>query len=241
LPNFHKVLRKYCNWKGAKMGYGRRSEWINGREVVLCTRCKQHKPVSEFNLRTPLLHLYQYYCRSCQAEIDKVNHAAEKTKKLSKIQTTSDDGMEIRWCSRCEQWKPLNEFNMKNGSRGLLQNVCRSCQHERDREHYLANSQRVQRNNKAAKIKNRVMGQEHLYKILSMNKCADCGTTDPAVLTFDHVKGQKKYNIASMISRGFSLDALKTEIEKTEVVCFNCHMKREQKRRSLFRSLWGKK
>ncbi len=223
------------------MGYGRRSEWIEGQEQVFCSRCKRYKPVSEFLLRTPLLKLYQYYCRSCQADIDKVNHTAEKAERVRQSLTTLDDGTEVRWCSRCIQWKSVSEFNIKNGKRGLLQNVCRSCQKERDRERYLANSQRVQRNNKIIKIRNRAITQEYVHNVLSTAKCADCGTTDPAVLTFDHVKGKKKYNIASMTSKGFSLDALKTEIDKTEIVCFNCHMKREQKKRGLFRSLWGEK
>jgi hypothetical protein len=95
--------------------------------------------------------------------------------------------------------------------------------------------------NRAMKIKNRALGQEHLYQILSTARCADCGTTDPTVLTFDHVKGEKKHNIATMISLGYALDTVKAEIDKTETVCFKCHMKREQKRRGLYRSLWRRK
>ncbi|MCL5611152.1 MAG: hypothetical protein M1485_01135, partial [Chloroflexi bacterium] len=60
---------------------------------------------------------------------------------------------------------------------------------------------------------------------------ADCGESDVTVLTFDHVRDTKKYNIAGMIQQGLGLDNIMREIEKTDVVCFNCHMRREQKRR----------
>jgi hypothetical protein len=56
------------------MGYGRKSEIRDGIEQVFCSHCHHYKPVGEFSIRTPLLHLYQYYCRTCQGEIDKVNH-----------------------------------------------------------------------------------------------------------------------------------------------------------------------
>lgn len=56
------------------MGYGRRSEIVDELEQVFCTHCKQYRPVGEFNLRSPLLKLYQYYCKPCQAAMDKTNY-----------------------------------------------------------------------------------------------------------------------------------------------------------------------
>jgi hypothetical protein len=50
-------------------------------------------------------------------------------------------------------------------------------------------------------------------------------------LTFDHVRGTKKGELANMIGRGRSIETIKEEIRKCEVVCFNCHMRREHKRR----------
>lgn len=52
--------------------------------------------------------------------------------------------------------------------------------------------------------------------------CADCGENNHIVLDFDHLR-DKKYNISRMVHDGFSVKAIKKEIEKCEVVCANCH------------------
>jgi protein-arginine kinase activator protein McsA len=77
--------------------------------------------------------------------------------------------------------------------------------------------------------------RQYVFNYLSQNACIDCGESDVEVLTFDHIKGEKKADIASMISQGFSTQTIMLEIEKTEVVCYNCHMRREQKRRGYSR------
>ena len=58
---------------------------------------------------------------------------------------------------------------------------------------------------------------------LSEHSCVDCREGDPIVLTFDHVRGEKLYDIATMIGSGLSLETIKAEIEKCEVRCYNCH------------------
>lgn len=58
--------------------------------------------------------------------------------------------------------------------------------------------------------------------------CVDCGENYPYyVLHFDHLR-DKKFNISMMMNR--SLDEIKKEIEKCEVVCGNCHAYRTHAR-----------
>lgn len=60
--------------------------------------------------------------------------------------------------------------------------------------------------------------------------CADCGyDAHPAALDFDHVRGEKKFNIAHGVTRKW--DKLLQEIEKCDVVCANCHRIRTYNRR----------
>ena len=60
--------------------------------------------------------------------------------------------------------------------------------------------------------------------------CADCGVKYPYyVMDFDHVEGKKEFNI----SDGFynaSLEDIKNEITKCDVVCSNCHRERTHNR-----------
>jgi len=60
--------------------------------------------------------------------------------------------------------------------------------------------------------------------------CADCHLKFPLVcMDFDHVLGEKEFNIASGYEQ-VSLERLLKEIAKCEVVCANCHRIRTAKR-----------
>lgn len=57
--------------------------------------------------------------------------------------------------------------------------------------------------------------------------CLDCGTVFPYyVMDFDHVRGVKRANISTMVSRGRSLVTIGREIAKCDLVCANCHRRR---------------
>lgn len=62
----------------------------------------------------------------------------------------------------------------------------------------------------------------NLIKESKSRPCADCGIQYPwYVMDFDHRHGEKKFNIGK--ARGVGFNVLKSEIEKCEVVCANCH------------------
>ena len=53
--------------------------------------------------------------------------------------------------------------------------------------------------------------------------CCDCGNKfPPCAMDFDHVRGEKRFNIGQHIA-GHSLDSILSEIEKCDIVCANCH------------------
>ena len=55
--------------------------------------------------------------------------------------------------------------------------------------------------------------------------CADCGMKYPFyVMDFDHSNVHDKIReVAYMAARNWSLDKIKDEVQKCEVVCANCH------------------
>ena len=59
---------------------------------------------------------------------------------------------------------------------------------------------------------------------LKTHPCSICGFDDTRALEFDHVDVRnKKRNISDMISGTPSIETIKREIEKCQVLCANCH------------------
>ena len=77
----------------------------------------------------------------------------------------------------------------------------------------------------------REIARKYVWDYLSHHVCVDCAEYDPMVLEFDHVRGKKKMNISQMVNQGYSLEAIRAETDLCEVVCGNCHKRREARRR----------
>lgn len=61
--------------------------------------------------------------------------------------------------------------------------------------------------------------------------CADCGYKTAAIaLDFDHLPGFKKVGRIAALAGSSSLERIKEEIAKCEVVCSNCHRIRTRQR-----------
>ena len=55
--------------------------------------------------------------------------------------------------------------------------------------------------------------------------------SDPVVLQFDHVIGQKRMAISTMLSSGLAIATIRNEIKKCEVRCANCHLRKTARER----------
>lgn len=60
--------------------------------------------------------------------------------------------------------------------------------------------------------------------------CADCGEKDPIVLSFDHLPEYEKSFTVRNDGGGRVLSVVWEEIQKCEVVCMNCHLRRTHSR-----------
>jgi DNA-binding CsgD family transcriptional regulator len=68
---------------------------------------------------------------------------------------------------------------------------------------------------------------EYLQDLKGKTPCADCGSTYPYwIMDFDHVRGKKRFNISQYSNKVVSLEIVKEEIAKCEIVCSNCHRHR---------------
>ena len=126
----------------------------------------------------------------------------------------------MKTCSSCKQSLPHNFFNKDSKRKDGLQNNCRECNKVYYKNYYATSpkeKERILANNKVRReeIDAFVRGVKDV-------PCIDCGIKYPYyVMQFDHLR-DKEFNI-STAKNWHSLNKIKKEVLKCEVVCANCH------------------
>ncbi len=128
----------------------------------------------------------------------------------------------MKKCTKCLIEKESNEFH-KRGK--ILQANCKACKsldqkqrRERNKEQF--NAKKWER----CKLRKEKL-KEFVFNYLLANPCIKCGESDPIVLEFDH-RGDKEFHIATGINNGYSLEKIKHEMTKCDVLCANCHKRK---------------
>jgi hypothetical protein len=79
------------------------------------------------------------------------------------------------------------------------------------------------------RYKRQAIGREEIMRRIRSYKlgksCVDCGESDPIVLEFDHVRGEKRADIGRM-SQVATWAKIEDEIAKCELRCANCHRRK---------------
>jgi hypothetical protein len=131
----------------------------------------------------------------------------------------------MKKCSSCKMDKPTTEFHRNVGRKDGLQRNCKSCSNNRNKQYYLDNRARLDDDNKERRAVRRKLARDYIFDYFGSHPCVDCGTIDVRVLEFDHLPDfKKKSGVGKLAISGYSLDVIKTEIEKCEVRCRNCHI-----------------
>ena len=76
--------------------------------------------------------------------------------------------------------------------------------------------------------------QSRLTDFLKQHPCVDCGENDIIVLEFDH-RADKSENVSRAVSQGWSWKRIMTEINKCDVRCRNCHVRRTNKQHNSYK------
>ncbi len=111
-----------------------------------------------------------------------------------------------------------------------MQDQCRACRKETDRRTYLNRSEAKEERYRAQDREAAARNVRLVYEYVVAHPCVDCGESDPVVLEFDHVVGEKRYNVADLVRSGRNWQYICKEIEKCEVRCANCHRRATAKR-----------
>ena len=77
---------------------------------------------------------------------------------------------------------------------------------------------------KIVRLERKVRARRFILEYYKLNPCS-CGETRAPCLQANHIDPSKKeYNIANMVGKGLSIELIKKELDKCEIMCANCHM-----------------
>lgn len=110
----------------------------------------------------------------------------------------------MKTCNVCMEAKSLSMFSMHGQTKDKKQPTCKKC---------LTIRMKTRRG----------LAREMVQTYLKAHPCIDCGYYDIRALEFDHINDDKEANVADLVARGYSLERVKKEMDKCEVVCANCH------------------
>lgn len=119
--------------------------------------------------------------------------------------------MRKKYCYKCNKTKEINLFSKNSSQKDGFSCECKKCRASFDKKRRTAMNQFI----------------FDIYK--NCGGCVDCGESNIATLQFDHVKGKKIANISELVRNSASIDKIKKEISKCEIVCANCHFIRTAK------------
>jgi len=131
----------------------------------------------------------------------------------------------MKQCNTCGKPKELDDFHKKSSSPDGHSNKCKQCQKEYQEQHYQQNKNRIYQNN----VSRRLYLAQEVDKLKDL-PCIDCNVKyETFCMDFDHLFN-KTMAISKMVHETFSLDRIKEEITKCELVCVLCHKNRTYQR-----------
>jgi hypothetical protein len=125
-------------------------------------------------------------------------------------------------CGKCRDIKPLSAFSKSSRAKDGLQAQCKQCA----AAYFQANRATIipQIRVRVARVKVEV--RQAVWDYLLTHPCVDCGESDPVVLEFDHVRGEKRDAVQELVGDGHTLRIVMAEIAKCDVRCANCHRRK---------------
>jgi hypothetical protein len=137
----------------------------------------------------------------------------------------------MKACSACKRPKPLTDFHKASRSKDGRAGRCKVCKKDSDRKRYERHGDKHRLHVKDRRIRQAVENRSWVASYLKDHPCTDCKEPDPVVLEFDHVRGTKRANVASMVSNGYALMSVQEEVAKCDVRCANCHRRKTARER----------
>lgn len=138
----------------------------------------------------------------------------------------------MKHCSKCKTNKSTTEFYKRGNG---LQPWCKLCKKAHDQETY-KNKPHRRKALKESTQKYRSIVEAYIIQYLESHPCP-CGETNLLKLQFDHLH-DKEFEIGLAVMQGYSLERIKPEIEKCQILCANCHSVKSAHQRNSWKLKW---
>lgn len=182
--------------------------------MKICSKCLVEKSESEYSKNGSRL---RSYCKEC----------ARKPGVKPRVKVINGEKL----CSGCNLVKPISEYFIRKDRPSGVVSRCKTCESERseDRVDDIKQYSRTYYEKNKDKIcaKSKSVGDErmkYIYEYKINKPCVDCKQVFPPVcMDFDHIpeKGNKTFNLSQ--GRWKTIEVIKEELDKCELVCANCH------------------
>ena len=150
-------------------------------------------------------HSMKVCCKNCGVK-DKVcldfHHLSDKTKSVAQLirDATTIENLQLE-IDKCEV-------------------LCANCHKKEHLSEFMTDGSDWKNFNQA-----RVEKRKWFIEFIENARCTDCQESDHRCLDFHHLR-DKRFTVSYLLTSGHSLDFLKEEIERCDIVCSNCHRKR---------------
>lgn len=139
--------------------------------------------------------------------------------------------MKTKICSRCKRTlSPKKDFYKDQRRKDGLQIYCKDCRDTHNKQYNLSKKEYLNQKRQ----ERRQSRYLYLLNYLASHGCVDCGETDPIVLDFDHVSGDKIDALSHMAHAVRPMDVIQQEIEKCQIRCSNCHRRKTAKEQNWY-------
>ena len=212
-------------------------------ELKRCSSCGEEKAVSEFGLsngkpKSQCKACLNAYMKAWRVK-DPETHERDKARKREhQKEMLADPLQKAALYNQMANWRHENKDKVNEQSRVRKQKrMLDPAKHEMDLQ-----TKREYREDPEHRAKDLVYAKDkHKERQTFINDmkrvpCVDCGNLFPPVcMDFDHVNGEKVANISEM--KTYTMERIKEEIAKCDIVCANCHRIRTFQRRGSDESL----
>ncbi len=128
-------------------------------------------------------------------------------------------------CSRCDIRKPLSAFDkQKVKDKYYYKPYCSGCKSKAYRLRNPTVIQSIAKKSKQKYRENQLKMKFELMQHIGQLNCKECGYDDIRALSFHHRNPkEKEFQISEGFTHSYGIDLLKSEAEKCDILCLNCH------------------